>query len=232
MEYKPLETPDDMKELAADPGDAVVIDLDRLPSHGRELGVFLRRRKASRATPLLFAGGEREKVERTRSVLPDAAYTAWSEAGDALRLAIANAPAAPTAPRSSFETYAGTPLPAKLGIRKGIAVLLVDAPPDFRETLGALPEGVSLHAQPDTPCHLAIWFTKSRSDIAERLDGVMRSVSDKGSLWIAWPKKASGVASDLTQAAVRKTGLDLGLVDYKVCAIDKTWSALLFTRRK
>ena len=229
--YRPLDTLDDMKALAADPGDALVIDLGRLPSHGRELGVYLRSRKSSRGTPLLFVGGQPDKVQRTREVLPDAAFTSWSDIGEALRSAIAEAPASPRVPSSGFEAYASTPLVSKLGIRTGYSVLLVDAPDGFEETLGALPEGVSLHARPDDPCRLAIWFVRSRGDIVERLDEVLRGVAENGSLWMAWPKKASGVPSDLTQVVVRDTGLGMVLVDYKICSIDGTWSGLLFTRR-
>ena len=229
--YRSLDTLDDMKALAADPGDAVVIDLGRLPSHGRELGVYLRSRKSSRGTPLLFVGGQPDKVQRTREVLPDAAYATWSDVGEALRCAIADAPAEPRVPSSGFEAYASTPLVSKLGIRAGYDVLLVDAPDAFAETLGALPEGVTLHGRPDAPCRLAIWFVRSRGDIVERLDDVLQGVAENGSLWIAWPKKASGVRSDLTQVVVRDTGLEMGLVDYKICSIDRTWSGLLFTRR-
>ena len=229
--YRTLDTLDDMKALSADPGDAVVIDLGRLPSHGREFGVYLRSRKSSRGTPLLFVGGAPDKVQRVRDILPDAAFSTWSEVGQALRCAIADAPASPHKPKSSLYAYSGTPLVSKLGIRAGYSVLLVDAPAGFEETLGPLPEGVSLHAKPDDPCRLAIWFVRSRSDIVERLDEVLRGVAAKGSLWIAWPKKASGVPSDLTQVVVRDTGLEMGLVDYKVCSIDGTWSGLLFTRR-
>lgn len=229
--YRPMDTLDDMKALSADPGDAVVIDLGRLPSHGRELGVYLRSRKSSRGTPMVFVGGAPDKVQRIRDVLPDAAFAAWSEIGEAIRCAIADAPVAPRVPTSGFEAYAKTPLVSKLGIRAGFSVLLVDAPDGFEETLGPLPEGVSLHERPDDLCRLAIWFVRSRSEIVERLDEVMRSVAVKGSLWIAWPKKASGVPSDLTQVGVRDTGLEMGLVDYKVCSIDGTWSGLLFTRR-
>ena len=229
--YRSLDTLDDMKALAAEPGDAVVIDLGRLPSHGRELGVYLRSRKSSRGTPLVFVGGQPDKVQRTSDILPDAAYTSWDNVGEALRCAIAEAPSAPRVPTSGFEAYASTPLVSKLGIRAGYDVLLVDAPDAFAETLGALPEGVTLHERPDALCRLAIWFVRSRGNIVERLDEVLRGVAENGSLWIAWPKKASGVASDLTQVVVRDTGLDMGLVDYKICSIDRTWSGLLFTRR-
>ena len=182
--YRPLDTLDDMKALAADPGDAVVIDLGRLPSHGRELGVYLRGRKSSRGTPLLFVGGQSDKVRRTREVLPDAAFTSWSDVGEALRNAIEDAPASPRVPTSGFEAYASTPLVSKLGIRAGYDVLLVDAPDGFEETLGPLPEGVTLHERPDDPCRLAIWFVMSRGNIVERLDEVLRGVAENGSLWI------------------------------------------------
>jgi hypothetical protein len=77
---------------------------------------------------------------------------------------------------------------------------------------------------------LAIWFAKSQKELEERINKVKSKIG-KGGLWIAWPKKASDITSDLSQAAVRKVGLDAGLVDYKVCSIDKTWSGLKFAVR-
>ena len=230
--YRDMDGSADLKELAEDPADAVVIDLGRLPSHGRDIALYLRERKSTRHMPLIFAGGDPQKVDRIRELLPDAAYASWDGIDTSLKSAIANAPADPVVPRSGFEAYSGTPLPKKLGIKEGSTVFLIDAPQDFDETLGALPEGVALCTQPDSPCRLAIWFTKSREELEVRMEETLRSLADSGGLWIAWPKKASKVASDLDQNVVREIGLAAGLVDYKVCSIDRTWSGLLFTRRR
>ena len=108
---------------------------------------------------------------------------------------------------------------------------LVDAPPGFRDTLGTLPEGVELIEGTGGRCDLTLWFTRSRQDLEDAM-GQMVTQAGRGPLWIAWPKKASKLASDLSQQSVRETGLAAGLVDYKICSIDVTWSGLLFTRRK
>ena len=230
--FTAMDGPAAMKELVEDLADAVVIDLGRLPSHGRDIGLYLRERKSTRRVPLLFAGGDPQKVERIRELLPDAAYASWSDIGPALRDAIANAPDAPVVPRSSFEAYSGAPLPKKLGIKEGSSVLLIDPPEDFSETLGPLPERASLRTEPGGPAQLAVWFTRSRADLEGRLEETLCSLAEGGSMWIASPKKASKVASDLNQNVVREVGLAAGLVDYKVCSIDGTWSGLLFTRRR
>jgi hypothetical protein len=137
----------------------------------------------------------------------------------------------PVVPKSLMEGYAGTPLPKKLGIKEGSAVLLVGAPDAFDETLGQLPEGVQLHREPPGGCDLTLWFVRSRQELEAGVER-MGASAGKGGLWIIWPKKASGVPSDLSQAVVRRVGLDSSLVDYKVCSVDKTWSGLRFTRRK
>ena len=230
--YRDMGNSADLKELVEDLGDAVVIDLGRLPSHGRDLALYFRERKSTRRVPMVFAGGDPQKVERIRELLPDAAYASWDGMDASLEHAIANAPADPVVPRSSFEAYSGTPLPKKLGIKEGSSVLLIDPPADFGETLGELPPGATLRTQADGPFPLSIWFTMSRAELESRLEDAVRSLADGGSLWIASPKKASKVVTDLNQNIVREVGLAAGLVDYKVCSIDKTWSGLLFTRRR
>jgi len=124
--------------------------------------------------------------------------------------------------------YSGTPLPQKLGIKPGSAVALVDAPEDFAPTLDPLPPGVSLRADARGRPDLAVWFVRSSREF--RPERIARLATGRP-LWIAWPKKASGVQTDLSEGVVREAGLARGLVDYKVCAIDETWSGLLFRRR-
>ena len=128
-----------------------------------------------------------------------------------------------------MDGYSGTPLPRKLGIKKGCVVALVGAPAGFEKTLGRLPERAPLRRQARGRCDLILWFPKSFRDLERRIGTLGRKAE---ALWVAWPKKASGVESDLSQTVVRKTGLAAGLVDYKVCSIDATWTGLRFTRRK
>jgi hypothetical protein len=129
------------RHLAEDPPDAVVIDLSRLPSQGRDLGVTLRTRAGTRHLPLVFLDGDPHKVARIQELLPDAVYTTWDELGPMLAGAIAHPPEEPVDPGSAFAAYAGTPLAQKLGIeaRGSRTVVLVGAPADFGATLGPAP---------------------------------------------------------------------------------------------
>src|SRR3982751_868387 len=119
--------------------------------------------------------------------------------------------------------YSGTPLPKKLEIKERTRVLTLGAPDDFGTLLGSLPEGARLHRGLAMPRDLTIWFVTSRKQIEGNLDRVIPSRGE-GSLWVAWPKKTSGVKTDLTENVLRELILPLGLVDRKVCAIDSTWS--------
>jgi hypothetical protein len=127
--------------------------------------------------------------------------------------------------------YSGTPLPKKLGIKPGSVVRIIGAPKGFLETLGALPEGVELRQDSRGRASLTLWFLPNL-EVLERGMQAMAASLEEGSLWMIWPMKTSGMTTDLTQLEVREAGLAAGLVDYKVCAVDATWSGLLFTRRK
>ncbi len=124
--------------------------------------------------------------------------------------------------------YSGTPLPKKLGIKDDHAVAIIDAPADFLPTLAPLPSGVALHtdfAAADS-YDIILFFTKSRADLQRRFEVLMKALRSDGGLWISWPKKASGVATDVTEDVVRDIALAAGLVDNKVCAVDEIWSGL------
>lgn len=126
--------------------------------------------------------------------------------------------------------YSGTPLPRKLGIKPGSTLATINAPADFSRTLGPL-DGVEVRTGARGRWDLLILFATSRKELAQRLPGVVKGL-EKRSFWIAWPKRASGVATDLTEDVLRELALPLGVVDYKVCAIDQTWSGLKFAARK
>lgn len=127
--------------------------------------------------------------------------------------------------------YSGTPLAKKLGIREGARVALVAAPPKFGATLGELPEGAVLLRQARAPFDVVVFFNRRLADLRRRLAKLADGLVDNGGLWVAWPKKSSGVETDLSFDVVQKEGLGLGLVDNKVCAVDETWSGLRFVRR-
>ncbi len=222
---------DNLRALRAKPPQAFVIDLSRLPSLGRAVGVWVRQQKAMRGAALVFVGGEPKKVAATRALLPDAVYTDWSGIRGALSRALKTPPARPVVP-GTMAGYSGTPLPKKLAIRPGTVVALLGAPPGFERTLGALPDGVRLQKHHRGEPQLALVFSKSRSELERRFATAVRSLGDGGKLWLLWPKKTSGVRSDLSESTVRTFGLSRRWVDYKICAVDDTWSGLLFSRRK
>lgn len=128
--------------------------------------------------------------------------------------------------------YSGTPLAKKLGIVEGGRVALLNAPAGFETTLGALPAGVTFRTTLRGSCDVAICFVTRRADLARRIEGLGRAIYPAGGAWIAWPKRSSGVATDMTENVVREVALPLGLVDNKVAAIDETWSGLRLVWRE
>ena len=124
--------------------------------------------------------------------------------------------------------YSGTPLPKKLGIRQGATLALVAAPRGFERDLAPLPADVEVRTQARGKLDVIVFFATRERELARRFPVLARALQPDGGLWVAWPKKRSSVATDLTFDPVQQTGLDCGLVDNKVCAIDDTWSALRF----
>ena len=122
--------------------------------------------------------------------------------------------------------YSGTPLPRKLGIKPGQRVAFVNAPDGFRESLEPWPEGVDVRARARGPLDLVVLFTLGRADLARRMPRLRAALDPAGALWIAWPKRASKVPTNLTEDVVRELALAHRLVDVKVIAIDDTWSGL------
>jgi len=132
--------------------------------------------------------------------------------------------------------YSGTPLPQKLGIKEQSKVALVDPPPKF--DLGTLPTGATLQrglaSRAKTPplLDVIVVFVKQQAVLAEQIAACRPRMQQAGGLWIAWPKKTSGVATDIVEQTIRDLALPTGLVDNKVCAIDETWSGLRLVIRK
>jgi hypothetical protein len=221
--------PKDLRLYREKPPEAFVIDLSRAPAKGRDVGLFLRGQKATRASALVFAGGDKEKVEALRCLLPDASYAGWATIPRTRAKALASPPARPVTP-GAMAGYAGTPLARKLGFKAGSVMLLVGAPARFERTMEPLPEGARV-VERAREADRVLLFATSLEELARRFGPAAKAVRSGGGMWIVWPKKTSGVKSDLSQTVVRKLGLDAGWVDYKICAIDATWSGLLFARR-
>lgn len=127
--------------------------------------------------------------------------------------------------------YSGTPLPNKLRIVEGSVVALLHAPDGFMDKLQPLPDSVRLQKQP-AGAAVILAFMKSAAMLARELPALVREMIPGRTLWVIWPKKASGIATDLNGNEIRDMILPVGLVDYKVCAVDETWSGLAFAVRK
>ena len=128
--------------------------------------------------------------------------------------------------------YSGTPLAKKFGFKPGMRTLFVDAPEGFADLLGELPDGVRVLARAAPDLDLAVLFVTERRALERRLPRLHDKLAPAGMIWVAWPKRASKVPTDMTEDVVRDVALPRGLVDVKVCAIDETWSGLKLVIRR
>lgn len=127
--------------------------------------------------------------------------------------------------------YSGTPLPKKLGIKERARVALIDAPDGFPRTLGRLPPGVEVRTSARGRFDVIVVFATRAAPLERRFPALARALEPDGGLWVAWPKQASGVRTELRFDSVQRVGLDAGLVDNKTCAIDEVWSGARFVYR-
>jgi len=129
--------------------------------------------------------------------------------------------------------YSGTPLAQKLGIKPGMNVAVLNAPTGYRKWLAPLPEKISFTDKAKAAANFVHLFVRERAILEKELKRLRKIVDDAGILWVSWPKKSSGVATDITEDVIRTVCLPLGFVDVKVCAVDETWSGLkLMVRRE
>jgi hypothetical protein len=209
------------RELRANPPDAIVIDLMRMPSYGRAIGALLRESKSTRAIPLVFLEGDPAKTARVRELLPDAAFAPLARLADTARRAARRPLANPVMPTP------GTSLIEKLRIREGTSVALVGAPEGFEATLAPLPSGAKIARDGD----VVLLFARSAAGLERSLPRY--ATLPKGrALWILWPKRAARVAGDLSLPGIQNACAPLGLVAYKTCSVDETWSAAAVSRRR
>ncbi len=207
---------------------AIIIDLNFRPAMGRDVGAHLRGIKHCRNTPLVFVDGEAEKVEEVRRLLPDAVFARVDTVGAALQSLAGDTLENPVVPPPFMERYKGRTVAQKLGIEPGSAVALVDPPPNYPAVLGELPEDVELDEEPETARPVTLLFVH---DGVGLLEGArrLRKLALNSKSWLAWRKDAK---NGVNQNSIRQTCAEFGLVDYKICALDGKWSAMLFARRK
>ena len=230
VEYE-ADGPTALRAAREEPPAVVLIDLTRLPSHGREMAWALRQNKKTRGVPLVFVGGAPEKVERVRKELPDAVFTSWEKVVPAVERAQRAPPRDPVVPKSTH-FYGSKPLAGKLGLKEGGRLRLVGAPKGFEKAMGELPTGAKTTRGPAGACDVLLTFVTTQKALRGALAKWKKAAEDGSRVWVAWPKKTSSVPTDLSQEVVRKIPLTRGLVDYKICAIDADWSGMCFGLRR
>ncbi len=218
-----------LREWRAKPPEAFVIDLSRLPSRGREIGVALRQSPATRHVPMVFCEGVPEKVEETRAFLPDAVYCGFSKLCGALRQALSAAPTGAVVPVAMMQRYAARTTAQKLGIEAGSSVAVIDPPRDFLAVLGDLPAGVEFTEEERAPAAVTLCFVQDLPSLQARMSG-LRPRARTGKLWFCWRKGKA--AAGLSDTFIRAAGISLGLVDYKICSLNTVWSGMLFAPRR
>lgn len=128
--------------------------------------------------------------------------------------------------------YSGTPLAKKLGIKQDISVAAINAPENYRDLLGPLPDGVLFSGSSEPDADLVHFFTNSRDELARGLSKYKGLIKSNGAIWVSWYKKAARLPTEITEDVVRDVALPLGLVDVKVCAVDDKWSGLKLVIRR
>ncbi len=227
VEFDSVRGNETIKLIRTNPPDAIVLDLNCLPSHSRDTAVYLRGTKYARHIPLIFVDGEPEKVDAVRSMIPDATYTTLKRVSAAVKKACAKPVTNPIIPTPMMERYGNRTVAQKLGIKEASSVAVIDAPRDYASALGPLPENVDLIEDPDDTHPVTLWFVLDPGALQSALRR-MRALAAKTKLWIVW-RKGTGV---LTDKSVRELANGADLVDYKICAVNSQWSAMAFARRK
>ena len=206
--------------IRQDPPNTILIDLTQLPSYGKAMGVLIRQQKSLGVIPLVFIEGDPDKAAQVRDILPDAVYTTWAKAEAAIHRAIQHAPTEAIPPRTPR-----TSLLTKLGIGKQSRVALLHPPEGFE-----LPD-VQTQRQVGEADVVMLFFRKSVA-LGRELPGIAGMMRPGRRVWVLWPKKASGADTDLTMVRIRHIVAGVGLVDYKVCAVDEMWSAMVLGKRR
>ena len=231
VDYDGKIAPEILRAVRLSPPDAVVIDLSRLPSYGREVAIALRGNKSTRHIPILFLDGAPEKVAIVQQKLPDAAYCERARLVAGLRECIKEGPRSPVVPLQMMERYSSRTTAQKLGIAAGMKVAVIDAPRDYARVIGALPDDVEFDEESWNGCAVTLWFVEEPEAFLSALQK-MRRAAAVSKLWVAWPKKAARKDCLLNETMIRETAIGSGLVDYKICSLNETWSGLCFALKK
>jgi len=217
------------KALRADPPAVFLIDLMRLPAQGRSVAVVLRENNKTRYVPIVFVGGDRAKVMKIRTEVPDAIFCEWDRVDDALRSAITTPP--PLLPRGATRVK-HRPLAKKLGLAADMRVWLDNAPDGFVDSLVGVPKGVKWENRGRGEHDLAIVFVSRAIDLCDALDRALERLIERGAVWVAWPKKSAGSKTDVSTTTIGPPAKARGLSGFKICAFDAKWAGVRLGRRR
>lgn len=205
---------------------AAIVDLTRMPSYGKYWAAELRA-TSLKHLPIVFVDGEPDKIAVVKAALPDATYTTRDKLVGVLKKIkpVAN-PVQPSRMMASTRTTA-----LKIGIKPDMRVAVFDAPAGYAKIIGPLPSGVALEEEPDEPAPYTLWFVR---ELDEYLSGLrkMRALAAKSKLWVLYPKQKKGKQASITQTDVRESAIAIGLVDYKICSVDETWTGIAFALKR
>lgn len=215
-----------VREVRDNPPKAILIDLSRLPSHGRELAIYFRSSKKTQHVPIVFIGGEPDKVDRVRALVPDATYASVKNVRGALRGALAKPVIDPVTPARMMQRYGDRTTAQKLGVPKDSRVTVIDPPGDYAQVVGPLPEGAWLDEEGDGA--LALWFLHGVAEFQAALPQIRR-LTARNRVWTLWRK---GKRDGLDGNVIRQGANALGMVDYKICSLNATWSGMALTVKK
>jgi predicted metal-dependent hydrolase len=222
--------PPEIKKLFEHSFGGILIDLNFSPAQGRDIGIYLRKNKATRFVPLIFLDGDTEKVEKLRNILPDAFYISRDEIRYQLTTILELKIEEPIVPESLFEAYKEVPLVKKLAIKRGMRLLLINEPENFRSLLENNDE-LQYLTELTMENDLILWFLSTQDHITTQFHDILPLIG-KGGIWMFWQKKQGKASPYLNEVMVRKLGLSNGLVDYKICSVNPEWTGLKFVTRK
>jgi len=228
VEYEAVDLPATARIIRQTLPEALVIDLTRMPSSGRELAYAIRHTKYTRHIPLIFVDGEPAKVEAIRAQLPDAVFSTQKRVAAGIRAACKQVLTSPATPPTVMERYGSRTTAQKLGIKESSTVALYDAPRDYSSVIGQLPCDVELLEDPEDIHPVTLWFVRDPRDYRAELPS-KRALAGRSKLWVVWRKNST---TGLTGNLVREAAIEAGLVDYKICAVDANWSGMVFALRK
>jgi hypothetical protein len=204
--------------------DALVIALDRMPSHGRDIGYAFHRQKSTRQVPLVYVGGDPAKVEKIRELLPESTFTDWDRVSEAIRGAIANPAMVLPRPGGEIST---APVYRKIGLEQGMRIALLGAPAPLEDLAPGLPSGIAIDEEPSIQTAMTLWFVRSEEEFAGGLPEIAPALGKKPRLWVFYQR-----GKGLTWTRMLEAAAAYELAQFKIMRLNERWSGVGFGRSR